>query len=304
MIAEKSEGGNTIRVLSWLKRTPWLRLLISLLLSAGGLWFVVRDTSWNEVAFSFQQAQLQYVLLALMVVIVTTVAKTWRWRLLFRPRSQAPSFPDLFWAVCLGQLVNTVVPFLRLGDVARAVNIGEHDKSSKARALGTLVVEKVLDLIMLTLTLFLLLPFLVIPSFVSESGVVLALMGLFAFLTLYVVAFKGELLLRLARWTLNPLPSAWRERALNVLVAGLQGLVALRHPATIVVLLASSALIAFLSVLTPWILFSAMNIPLGLVAGAAIHVVLTAGTVPPSTPAKVGVFEFLVAFMLRFFGID
>ncbi|MFW6184550.1 MAG: lysylphosphatidylglycerol synthase transmembrane domain-containing protein [Chloroflexota bacterium] len=304
MIVENSEGGNTARVLSWLKQTPWLRIAISLLLSLIGLWFVIRDTSWNEVVFALQQAQFRYVLLAVVVIVVTIIAKTWRWQLLFRPRSQAPSFPDLFWAVSLGQLVNTAVPFLRLGEVARAVNLGEHARSSKARALGTMVVEKVLDLTMLALTLFLLLPFLVIPNFVSESGVVLALMALFAFLILYVVAFKGDLLLRVAKWALNPLPDAWRDRTLGVLVAGLQGLVALRHPATIIVLLVSSAVIAFLSVLTPWILFSAMSIPLGLAAGAAIHVVVTAGTVPPSTPAKVGVFEFLVAFMLRFFGID
>jgi uncharacterized membrane protein YbhN (UPF0104 family) len=43
---------------------------------------------------------------------------------------------------------------------------------------------------------------------------------------------------------------------------------------------------------------------LGPVAATAIHVVLTVGTVPPSTPAKVGVFEFLVAFMLKFFGVE
>lgn len=304
MIAEKSEGGNTIRAIARLKQAPWLRLGISLLLSIGGLWFVTRDTSWDELSFAFGQAQFRYIVLALIVVTVTNVAKAWRWQLLFRPRERAPSYNNLFWALSLGQLVNTAVPFLRLGEVARAVDLGTQANSSKAHALGTLVVEKVLDLIMLALTLFLLLPFLVIPNFVSESGVVLALMALVAFLCLYVVAFKSHLALRLANWALNPLPKPWRERAMGIVVAGLQGLAALRHPSVILALLLASAFIALLSVLTPWVLFSAMDISLGLVAAAAIHVVLTAGTVPPSTPAKVGIFEFLVAFMLRFFGLD
>jgi hypothetical protein len=201
--------------------------------------------------------------------------------------------------------VNAAVPFLRLGELARVYDLGQHTNSSKARALGTLVVEKVLDMLLLALTLFLLLPFLVIPSFVADSGLVLAILAALAFFFLFLVAYKTEVVLRLARALLAWLPEPLNQRLTPLVISGLEGIAALRRPATTLRLLADSALIAVLSVLTPLVLFPALNLPLNLAAAATIHVGLTVGTLPPSTPAKVGIFEFLVVFMLnRFFAIE
>lgn len=305
MIAEKSEGAPaSSQPVNVRKSIPWLRLGISLLLSLLGLWFVTRDVNLVELRLAFQQAHLQYVFLGLIVIAITVLAKAWRWQLLFTEPENRPSFPQLFWSLSLGQLVNTAVPFLRLGEVARVYDLGARANQSRARALGTLLVEKVLDLIMLVLTLAVLIPFVVIPNFVGQSGAVMAAAGIVALLALITVALKGEFALRLAHTVARHLPQSVRERALSMFVAGLEGLGALRSARAIFTLLLASAFIALLSVLTPWILFPAVGIPLGLVPAAAIHVVLTVGTLPPSTPAKVGVFEFLVAFMLRFFDIE
>lgn len=305
MIAEKSEGAPaSTQPISVRQSIPWLRLGVSLLLSLLGLWFVTRDVNLVELRLAFEQASLQYVLMGVVIIAVTVLAKAWRWHLLFHSSEDRPSFSHLFWSLSLGQLVNTAVPFLRLGEVARVYDLGARAKQSRARALGTLLVEKVLDLIMLVLTLALLIPFLVIPNFVGQSGVVMAGIGIVALLALVTVALKTDFALRVAKVVVRPLPTSLRERALAIFVAGLEGLAALRSARAIFVLLLASALIALLSVLTPWVLFSAVNIPLGLVPAAAIHVVLTVGTLPPSTPAKVGIFEFLVAFMLRFFDVE
>lgn len=305
MIAEKSESAPTpTQPINVRKSIPWFRLGISLFLSLLGLWFVTRDVDLVELRLAFQQASLQYVLLGLIVIAVTVLAKAWRWQLLFHGSEDRPALSHLFWSLSLGQLVNTAVPFLRLGEIARVYDLGARTEQSRARALGTLVVEKVLDLIMLVLTLALLIPFLVIPNFVGQSGAVMAGLGVVALLGLIAVALRTDLALQLAQTVARPLPAPIRKRALSIFVAGLEGLAALRNARAIFVLLLVSAFIALLSVLTPWVLFPAVGIGLGLVPAAAIHVVLTVGTLPPSTPAKVGVFEFLVAFMLQFFDIE
>lgn len=304
MIAEKPKGSTKPHPLTRPRQIPWLRLLLSLGLSGLGLWLVTRDASLAEMRAAFNRANVGYVLLGLMVITVTMMAKAWRWRLLYRPRAEAPTFTNLFWALSLGQLVNTAVPFFRLGEVARVYDLGEQAQSSKAQALGTLVVEKVLDLTMLALTMFLLLPFLVIPQFVTDSGIVLAVAAVIAFAGLYLVAYRSDLVLRAIRPVVRRLPGGVGERVEPMVTAGLQGLAALRSRQATLVLLLVSLLIAGLSVLTPFVLFPALDLSLGLAAAAAIHVAVTVGTLPPSTPAKVGVFEFLVAFMLRFFGIE
>lgn len=304
MIAEKPKGSAKPHPLTRPRQIPWLRLLLSLALSGLGLWLVTRDASLAEMKVAFSQADAGYVLLGLTVIMATMMAKAWRWRLLYRPRQEAPSFANLFWALSLGQLVNTAVPFFRLGELARVYDLGEQAQSSKAQALGTLVVEKVLDLTMLALTLFLLLPFLVIPQFVTDSGTVLAATAVIAFVGLYLIAYRGDLVLRVIRPMIRWLPGGLGERVEPVATAGMRGLAALRSRRATLALLLVSLLIAGLSVLTPLVLFPALDLSLGLAAAAAIHVAVTVGTLPPSTPAKVGVFEFLVAFMLRFFGVE
>lgn len=304
LIAEKPKGSTKPHPMSNIRQIPWLRLLLSLALSGLGLWFVTREASLTEMQAALGRADAGYVLLGLAIIAVTMMAKAWRWRLLYRPRNEAPSFSNLFWALSLGQLVNTAVPFFRLGEVARVYDLGQQAESSKAQALGTLVVEKVLDLMMLALTLFLLLPFLVIPQFVTDSGIALAIVAAIAFLGLYLTAYRSDLVLRVSRPVLRRLPGSLGERVEPMVTAGLHGLAALRSRRATLALLLASLLIAGLSILTPLVLFPALDLSLGLASAAAIHVAVTVGTVPPSTPAKVGVFEFLVAFMLRFFGVE
>ena len=306
MIAEDTKGGSTpSQTVAERSKKPWLRLILSLLLSLLGIWFVVRDVNLVELRAAFAGARLEYVVLGLTIMTTTMVSKAWRWRLMFAGAGhERPPLRQLFWALSLGQLVNTAVPFLRLGEVARVVELGARTNESRAKALGTLVVEKTLDLIMLVLMLGLLLPFLVIPDFMDQSGIAMAIVSGAVLLALITLALKPNLALVFARQAIRPLPKPLAERAYAILVAGLEGLAGLRRATTIFTLLVASAIIAFLAVMTPWVLFPAVDISLGLAPAAAIHVVLTAGTVPPSTPAKVGVFEFLVAFMLRFFGLE
>lgn len=301
MIAEKGKGEASTSEATG-RSLPWGRLLLGLLLGALGLWYVTREASLGALRAALSAADPLYILLGLLLMTITMAAKAWRWQHLYHPRTQAPPLADLFWALSLGQLVNAAVPFLRLGELARIYDLGQQTNSSKARALGTLVVEKVLDVLLLAFTLVLLLPFLVIPAFVVDSGLALALLGAVAFFLLFLVAYRTDLTLRLAQTVLAWLPELLSRRLTPLTLSGLEGLSALRDARTVARLLLDSALIALLSVLTPLVLFPAFDLPLNLAAAAAIHVGLTVGTLPPSTPAKVGIFEFLVVFMVnRFF---
>jgi uncharacterized membrane protein YbhN (UPF0104 family) len=56
-------------------------------------------------------------------------------------------------------------------------------------------------------------------------------------------------------------------------------------------------------VLAPLALFAAFDFPLGLAEAAALHVITSLALVPPSTPAKIGIFDGVVVFLLFQFGI-
>lgn len=282
---------------------PGLRVLFSLLLGGLGLWYLVRDTSPAEIRAALAQTYLIYILLALVVIILTSLAKAWRWQILYYPRHTAPPYANLFWTLQLSQLINTAVPFLRMGEIVRIIYIDRQVRVGKARTLGTLVVEKTLELLILMLLMVVLVPFVVVPDFVRDSGLVMALLALIAFAALALVAYQTAFIIRLLQRVAGRLPAGFTHRLLPLLISGLEGLAALRRRRTAAGLVAISTLIGLLYILTPFFLFKALQINLGLAEATAIHAVLSVGTVPAWAPANVGVFEFLVAFMLRYFDV-
>jgi hypothetical protein len=258
----------------------------------------------GDLKLALTSARPGYVLLALVIFITTTLAKTWRWQLLYRTQENVPAFGALFWAVNVGQLINTAVPFLRLGELARVYDLGQHTGQSKVQALGTLVVEKTLDLISLAILFFVLLPFFVLPDLIASSGSSVVLVALAALVLLMVVARQVSFVRRVAVAVIGWLPDRWESRLLPWVDSGLSGLAALRSGRSSLLLLGSTLFILLLSVLTPYVLFPAFGLPLSLKEGAVLHIALTVGALPPSTPGRIGVFEGIVTFMLATFGIE
>ena len=70
----------------------------------------------------------------------------------------------------LGFYVNIVLPFLRLGEIARAYALNYQTGMSKIQSISTLVVEKVLEAVFLGLTVVALIPFLVLSVTEQESN--------------------------------------------------------------------------------------------------------------------------------------
>ncbi len=203
----------------------------------------------------------------------------------------------------LGQYVNLIVPFLRLGEIARIYALNRQTDIPMARSLGTLVVEKVLDAIMLALTIAVLLPLVILPEFVGDPGWILWTVPIAALLILYLLAYQTDLIARFFQALAEKFPTEFAKRLLKWSLSGLEGLAALRNTRLTLLLVASSAFIAFLSVLLPYVLFMAFDLPFGLVEAAVIHVVVTIVTTPPSTPGKIGVFNGAVALVLLSYGL-
>ncbi|MCB8921682.1 MAG: flippase-like domain-containing protein [Ardenticatenaceae bacterium] len=288
-------------------RRRWLRrinFLLGLGLMIGGLWYVTRQITLAEIGRALRQANGWYVALGTAVILLTLAVKTIRWRLLFHPPEQRPPAPAAFWAMMLGQFVNTAVPFLRIGELARVYALSRATGLSKMRALGTLLVEKTLDLVMLIFTLLILLPFVVLPDFMTERGFLLGGVATAVLVLLYLLAYQTELIIKLLRVISRRLPDFLGHRLLSWGVSGLEGLTALRSHRANLTLLAASAAIALLATLTPWAIFPAFGLPYGLKEAALINVILlVAGSIPLPTPAGLGIVEFAVMFMLRQFGL-
>lgn len=281
----------------------WLNLALTAVLIVAGLWYLSARIGLATIADVLAAARVGYVLLALAVMIVTLALKAWRWQLLFVGGGSTVTYTASFWAAALGQYVNLIVPFLRLGEIARIYSLNREARVSAPQTIATLVVEKVLDLIFFGLTVMVLLPAVALPPEVAGPGAWVVLVPLAALVVLYVVAFQTERVTRLLSRLARPLPDKLGDWVSRVGVAGLGGLSALRNRRLSLVLLVLSLVIAALSVLLPYLLFPALGLSLTLVDAAVVHVVVSVVSAPPSTPVKIGVFNGAAALVLWQLGI-
>jgi len=268
---------------SWLRR-EW-RLLVGLGLSA--LW-------WGWVAA------------AVALVLIGTFLKSWRWRALFYP--QTIGYVHAWAIFVIGQMLNAVLP-ARAGEISRIYLIGEVETVSRAKALSTVIVEKMVDLVMLALSylvvaLWLSRTPLGLPDWLRQAGAGLVPLVLLAVAGLLLFAYAGRPLWRLFRRLLNPLSLPLQSRAERAMSQALDGFESLRHWQVGLQVWGLSLLIWLLSALTNLWLFRAFNLDLPASVALLLLVVLMIGVSIPPLPGNLGVFPYLCQLTLSLFGVS
>jgi uncharacterized protein (TIRG00374 family) len=115
-------------------------------IAAGAFYFTARGIPMDEVLAAMQHADL-LVLLALSVpcYVGSVWVRALRWRHFTNPIADIPR-GSLFRAQALGFMVNNLVP-LRIGEFVRSYTLGREQGVSATAILGTVVIERVLDVI-------------------------------------------------------------------------------------------------------------------------------------------------------------
>lgn len=282
---------------------PWLNLILTIALIIAGVWFLSARVGLETIGAVLAEANVAAVILAVGVMVLTLALKSWRWQLLFTGSDTVVPYTAAFWATSLGQYVNLIVPFLRLGEIARIYSLNREAQVPAAQTIGTLVVEKVLDLIFFGLTIILVVPYFVLPDQLGKPGIWLFIVPVIALVVLYIFAFQTE---RMTSWLeriAGRLPGKVGNWVMRIGVAGLEGLAALRSRRLSLFLLVLSLVIAGLAVVLPYLLFPALGLDLTILDAAVVHVVVSVVAAPPSTPVKIGVFNGAAAFVLWQLGL-
>lgn len=120
------------------------RTLLSFLIAGLFLYLAFRGTNFSDLWKSLQQVDYLWVLAMVPVTLASHWVRGVRWASLLAPVKQHVSRRNLFSAVMIGFMVNNLLP--RVGELVRAYAIGRSEGVSKSSALGTVVVERILDL--------------------------------------------------------------------------------------------------------------------------------------------------------------
>ena len=136
-------------MLQILKITGFLALGFLLLI------FAFRGVELDELASTLKRANFWWIGLSLLFAAVSFFSRARRWMLLIEPLGFKPTFWNTYHSLMIGYLSNFALP--RLGEVTRCVTLGRREKIPVDSLFGTVIIERVIDLLMLILIMLVLL---------------------------------------------------------------------------------------------------------------------------------------------------
>jgi len=285
-------------------RSLW-RILAGAVVGLGFLWLAFRDVDWSALWAAMTGANGWLLLLALTNVVVGTVLRAERWRLMLHPYGHDLRLFECFSAMLIGQAVNAVAPF-RAGEVVRALLIGEIEGVSKVLALWSTLAEKMLDSAMLLAFLALVSLTAPLPSWVRGAGWTLTLaLALGVVLLAIMLRHESAGMEWLARIEAR-LPWLRRLEPRKLVAAVLAGVRLMSHPALAARLFVRSVIIFVALSANNWIVGLGMGLRLPVVAYALLFGILQiSGIVPlPASPGRMGVLYYLCVVVLALYGVD
>jgi len=149
-----------------------LNVVISLIVAGLFIWLAARTVDPTEFREQFSQVSFHWLPYFILVLLTSHFLRAERWRLLLH-RDVKENIPrsTLFAGVMFGYFMNVLVP--RLGEVSRPVYVAKKHGLSSGNLLGTIVLERLIDVC----TMFLLLG-IVALTLTREFGLLEQLLGI------------------------------------------------------------------------------------------------------------------------------
>lgn len=271
----------------------WVGIAVGVLFG----YLAVRHIRLAEVWDALAASNYWWLVPSFAALAVGNVMRACRWRYLFIRETRPPLAPVLS-AMLIGQFFNNILP-ARAGEAARVVALNQSSRTSRAETIGTVVVERQIDVLSVLVLLFVLVPWLPHVTWIRSAAVLAIALaaGLLA-----AIVLVGYLSSRPAAWPLRLLDRISfipAGRARRAVAHGMKGMAALVHPR-----LAAGALLWTLSSwgvfgLSAWFVMRGFGLGLSPVAGLLVMITTALAMILPSPPAAVGVFEAAALLALR-----
>jgi len=127
-------------------------LILPIALGVFLIWYSfskLSSTDVDSIKLSFKTANYWWVLASVLFGVLSHLSRAYRWYFLLEPLGYKPRFANSVMAVLIAYLLNLLIP--RSGEIARAASVKKYENIPFEKAFGTIVAERVADVIMLLL---------------------------------------------------------------------------------------------------------------------------------------------------------
>lgn len=109
------------------------------------MWFALKGMEFKKIAGYFSKANCLWVFAASIFGILAYWFRAVRWNLLLEPMGYEISTSNSFWTISFGYLMNLTIP--RSGELARSTALFGVENVPVEKSFGTIILERVVDLI-------------------------------------------------------------------------------------------------------------------------------------------------------------
>lgn len=282
-----------------------IKLLFGLGLGAVFMYFAFRKVDFAQMGDAFKRANYWYLLLALFFIFFSHWMRAVRWRYLMAPIQKVKT-KHLFTALIIGYMANTFTP-AHLGEFLRAYVLGRKTQVKTSSIFGTIVIERIIDV--LTLLFLMALTFVVFPfpDWVTKSGYAMFAGVVILLVLLIIIKRNRDKSLRILNKIMRPLPKKISLKVDGLFHSFFDGVVGLKNWRHYVITAVLSLLIwacygAALQVsFYAFDFVSQYNLPW--TAALVVLVITTISIIVPSSPGYVGTYHLLCQLSLGMFAI-
>lgn len=116
-------------------------------------WLFFKDLNILELQQIISTGNFSWFYLVMFVSLLTYIIRVLRWQMLIKAIGYETNFFNTLSALSIGYFVSFIVP--RLGEVTRCLSVKKHSKIPFMEVAGTVIVERVVDIISLLIVLLL-----------------------------------------------------------------------------------------------------------------------------------------------------
>ncbi|MCM8570960.1 flippase-like domain-containing protein [Gramella jeungdoensis] len=281
------------------KLTRILKISIPLLLGIFLIWYSLESSTPQErenLWQSIREANKFWILVSFLLGTLSHISRAYRWKYMLEPMGYSSSLSNRFMAVMAAYLANFGIP--RSGEVLRAVTLTTYEDVPFEKGFGTIISERVADLLILMLIIGLALIFQTndLLAYLHNQNIN-PLFTFFIFLGLVGIAILGLNLIRRSNW----LPFKKIKELAKGLLDGMKSILKMRQKWAFIlhtIFIWTAYLIMFFVIKLS--IPETTDTPIGIIMAAFV----VGSFAVSATNGGIGVYPLAVGGVLMFFGVE
>jgi hypothetical protein len=284
-----------------MNRSQQIRLSIASFFSLGFLYLAFRNVKLAELGAALLRVDPLWLAVAVAISLLLMVLRACRWQLELRPLEHI-SLARLWPITAVAYMCIQFLP-LRLGEVVRPWLLSRRSSVSISSAVGSIVVEKTMDSVVL---LFYMLTGLLtvrqLPEWVREFAAFPAAVAAILVTVVVLVYWRGKPFLH--RWAVRFLPESAAGGVERVVGAIVDGMKILPDPRLLFAVFLVSLGLWFLPILSSWVMIRAFDFQAPFGAALVVFIFIGIGTALPNLPGMIGPYQYACQLALGIYGVS